>query len=92
MGNTTVLPSRLFITHSAISLIGGIPKLTRVERRGNTDTQVDEREQVFLRSRPRQADEQQIMEHSCRIPADPSLYDVQSRLEQDDSDGAGGSV
>ena len=55
-------------------------------------TQVDEREQAVLHSRPRRADEQQILEHSCRIAANPSLYDVQSRLEQDDSGGAGGSV
>ena len=34
--STTVLPSRLFVAHSAISLIGGTPKLTRVERWGNT--------------------------------------------------------
>ena len=32
----TVLPSRLVVAHSAISLIGGIPKSMRVERRGNT--------------------------------------------------------
>ena len=55
-------------------------------------THVDHREQADLRSRPRRAGEPQIRENRCQIANDPSLYDVQSRLEQDDSGGAAGSV
>ena len=55
-------------------------------------TQVDQGEQVVLRSRPRLAGEHQLREHRCHIAAAPYLYDVQTRTQQHVSGGAGGSV
>ena len=46
----TALPSRLFIAHSAISRISGIPKLTRVERRCSTAGLINENRQLFVSS------------------------------------------
>ena len=60
----TVLPSRLSVAHSAISLTGAIPKLT--DESTDEVPQANQREQAVLRSRPRQAGEHQVQEHRCR--------------------------